>query len=338
MNEDIFTLRTVLTVTLIVILSACGGSKQEVKIVGPAMPEPTKVIFDTDMGPDYDDVGALALLHALADKNEAEILATIASNKDSLVAPVIDLINTFFKRPDLPIGVPRSAGVDIGSAIGWPAYILDKYPHDIKKNADALDALSLYRKILSKQKSKSVTIVTVGFLTNMADLLKSKPDVYSELNGIELVQQKVNRLVVMGGQFPAGREFNFYMDSVATQFVTKNWPTTVIYSGFEIGDNILTGDELIKKNFINNPIKDIYAYALEKEAASARMSWDQTAVLTAVRGNLNYFDIQSGTIEVDNHGDNAWNDSIASKQLYLVKKMPFAQVEDTIEKYMDYQP
>lgn len=37
--------------------------------------EPVKIIFDTDLGPDYDDVGALAFLHAMADSGKAEILA-----------------------------------------------------------------------------------------------------------------------------------------------------------------------------------------------------------------------------------------------------------------------
>ena len=36
-------------------------------------PEVQNVIFDTDMAPDYDDVGALAVLHALADSGEARI-------------------------------------------------------------------------------------------------------------------------------------------------------------------------------------------------------------------------------------------------------------------------
>ena len=60
-----------------------------------------KIIFDTDLGPDYDDVGALAFLHAMADSGKAEILATISSNKHELVAPSIEIINTYFKRPEL---------------------------------------------------------------------------------------------------------------------------------------------------------------------------------------------------------------------------------------------
>jgi hypothetical protein len=43
--------------------------------------KPIAVIFDTDMGPDYDDVGAIALLHAFADSGSVNILATMASTK-----------------------------------------------------------------------------------------------------------------------------------------------------------------------------------------------------------------------------------------------------------------
>ncbi|MDQ6762361.1 MAG: nucleoside hydrolase, partial [Bacteroidota bacterium] len=34
--------------------------------------KPVSIIFDTDIAPDYDDVGAMALLHAFADMGEAK--------------------------------------------------------------------------------------------------------------------------------------------------------------------------------------------------------------------------------------------------------------------------
>ena len=36
---------------------------------------PVKILFDTDMTTDCDDAGAMAVLHALADRGECEILA-----------------------------------------------------------------------------------------------------------------------------------------------------------------------------------------------------------------------------------------------------------------------
>ena len=57
---------------------------------------PARIIFDSDMGPDYDDVGAITILHALADKGEAKILATMASTKYDGVAGVLNIFNTYF--------------------------------------------------------------------------------------------------------------------------------------------------------------------------------------------------------------------------------------------------
>ena len=108
---------------LIVIISGC--SNQTTKQTDKAV----KIIFDTDLGPDYDDVGALAFLHAMADSGKAEILATVSSNKHELVAPAIDVINTYFNRPGLEIGAPKSAGANMGSSQHWADSIVAKYPH-----------------------------------------------------------------------------------------------------------------------------------------------------------------------------------------------------------------
>lgn len=39
--------------------------------------KPVPVILDTDMGPDCDDTGALAILHALAKQEESDILGVM---------------------------------------------------------------------------------------------------------------------------------------------------------------------------------------------------------------------------------------------------------------------
>ncbi|MCU0457423.1 MAG: nucleoside hydrolase, partial [Bacteroidales bacterium] len=183
-----------------------------------------KIIFDTDLGPDYDDVGALAFLHAMADSGKAEILATISSNKHELVAPSIDVINTYFGRPDLETGAPKGPGASMGSGQHWADSIVVKYPHSVRSTSEAPDAVRVYREILSGQPDKSVTIVTVGFLTNLSALLKSGPDEFSPMNGTELAASKVKLLVSMAGGFPRGREFNIFIDSTASKHVFENWP------------------------------------------------------------------------------------------------------------------
>src|SRR5207249_1436505 len=78
----------------------------------PAAPGPVDVIFDTDMALDVDDVGALALLHALSDRKECRILAVGVSESarayDGLwAAAMADVIDTYYGRPEIPVGVYR---------------------------------------------------------------------------------------------------------------------------------------------------------------------------------------------------------------------------------------
>ena len=85
--------------------------------------------------------------------------------------------------------------------------------------------------------------MTVGFFTNLKDLLESGPDADSPLSGKELVAAKVKRLVSMAGYFPEGKEFNVMMDAPASQYVFENWPTPIVLSGFDIGEKIITGKQ-----------------------------------------------------------------------------------------------
>ncbi|HRT48580.1 MAG TPA: nucleoside hydrolase [Bacteroidales bacterium] len=299
-----------------------------------------KIIFDTDLGPDYDDVGALAFLHAMADSGRAEILATVTSNKHPLVAPCINIINTYFGRPELPVGAPKTDGVSLSAWQHWPDSLVARYPHTVKSTNDAPDAVYVYRKILSSEPDSSVTIVTVGFLTNIANLLKSQPDSLSPLDGRELVAKKVKRLVSMAGRFPEGKEFNIHMDSTSSEYVFNEWPGEIIFSGFEIGSKIFTGVRLINSDIKNSPVKDVYRISipLSEEDKNGRMSWDQTAVLIAVYGTDGFFDTKRGNIIINSDGSNSWEDNPEGKHMHVVMKMPVPEITRFIEDRMMHQP
>ena len=152
----------------------CARSQSEF----PAPRYPLHVIFDTDFGPDYDDVGAITLLHGFADSGYIRILATMASSKHKNAAAAINVFNTYFNRPEIPIGIVRGNAVVLGDKQHWTDSVINRYPHKIRSNDDAEDALELYRKIIASQPDHSVTMITVGFLTNLANLLESGPDKY----------------------------------------------------------------------------------------------------------------------------------------------------------------
>jgi inosine-uridine nucleoside N-ribohydrolase len=321
-------------ILIIAALSGCTGNKT----VQPALP--VKIIFDSDLGPDYDDVGALAFLHAMADSGKAEILATLSSNKHELVAPSIEVINTWFGRPGLPLGAPKSPGVNINSPYHWADTLVARYSHTVKSTDDVRDAVEVYRKILSAQPDSSVTIVTVGFLTNLSNLLKSEPDNISPLTGRDLVSKKVGMLVSMAGRFPEGKEFNVYLDSTASAFVFTNWPGKITFTGWEIGSKILTGLRLIKSDITNSPVKDVFSISIpmSEEDRNGRMSWDETAVLIGVCGTDGFFDTVRGQIIVNTDGSNTWENNPSGNQQYVIQKMPVSEMSRFIEDRMMHQP
>ncbi len=306
----------------------------------PATQDAAKIIFDSDFGPDYDDVGALAFLHALADSGRAEVLATLSCNRNELVGPGIEVVNTYFGRADLPLGAPKSAAVDLGSWQHWLDTLVTNYPHKVDKTSDLPDAVKVYRRVLFAQPDTSVTIVTVGFLTNMANLLRSQPDDDCPLNGTDLVSRKVKKLVSMAGRFPEGKEFNVHMDSTASSYVFKNWPTPVIFTGFEIGWEIRTGLRLIRMEAQNNPVKDVFSICIPmaEEDKNGRMSWDETAVLIAVYGTKGFFTSVPGEITINPDGSNGWNNKANGKHIYVVQEMPVDQMSRFIEDRMMHMP
>jgi inosine-uridine nucleoside N-ribohydrolase len=182
--------------------------------------------------------------------------------------------------------------------------------------------------------------VTVGFLTNLSNLLQSQPDSLSSLEGTELVSKKVKRLVSMAGRFPAGKEFNIHMDSTAAEYVFNEWPGEIIFTGFEIGWEIRTGLGLINSNIVNSPVKDVFRISipLSEEDKYGRMSWDETAVLIAVYGTVGFFDTRRGNIIVQSDGSNSWQEDPTGLQLYVIQKMPVNDMSRFIEKRMMHVP
>lgn len=302
----------------------------------------TKIIFDTDMGPDYDDIGAIAMLHALADNKECEILACIASDAHPLIAPTIDLYNRYFNKSNIPVGEAVKTAPNFLPKNNWNQKVLKKYPQYTVKDKHYPSAIEVYRKTLANAKDNSVTIVTVGFLSNLEVLLKSPADKYSNLTGLELIDRKVKKLVTMAGVFPSGSEFNINKDPLPAQYVFDNWPTKILFSGFEIGKDIHTGQNLSESNDESSPVAWGYKYNGEtyKDFESkTRQSWDQTAVLVSIRDPEKYFYVLGpGEFSVDKNGHNFWNPKSGKDHYFLAHKYPYSYLEKVIDELMEHQP
>lgn len=289
------------------------------------------VIFDTDMWGDIDDMLALAMLHALHDRGEINLLAVTSSTEEPWCASYIELINTFYGHPEIPVGMVRN-GVTAEAtmrkinpdfsptaprALNYTQAIAERrnsdgspvYPQRLGGRSEVPDALALLRKTLAAQPDNGVVLIQVGFSTNLAHLLKSSADANSPLDGITLVKKKVRLLSVMAGNFgetqfdgkksPKGTpEFNLILDVPSAQEVFSKWPTPVVASGFEIGLAILYPGTSVDHDYsyvANHPIADTYRYFCKEnklpKCPHEHATFDLTSVLYAARPDRNYFSL-----------------------------------------------
>jgi hypothetical protein len=294
---------------------------------------PVNVILDTDIGPDCDDVAAVALLHGLANRGEARLLAMMCCISSEWGAPCLDALNTYYGRPGIPVGTLKEPGFHDGKS--YNQEVARHLPHALASGKDAPDAVALYRSVLAKQPDGSVVVVAVGPLKNLANLLASGPDAASPLGGRDLVARKVSRLVCMGGRYPSGKEWNFEQDGAAAKRVAGEWPTEILFSGSEIGGGLCTGRRVALEAPEHNPLTLAFAHYPDVGFGGDRLSWDPTACLSAVRGaGDSWKTVSGGTNVVEANGANAWKEAPGGRHAYLAQKMAAGALEDAMEDLM----
>ncbi|MEC5125745.1 nucleoside hydrolase [Verrucomicrobiales bacterium BCK34] len=289
--------------------------------------EPVKLIFDTDMANDCDDAGALAVLNALADKGEVAILA-ITTNRNcpgNASGAAADAINTWYGRPDIPIGSDKDA-----AKVSWKApssftpTLHKDFPNDSPTDDQLPDALDVYREALSSQPDKSVVICSVGALSNLEDLWRAEPD---------LVKAKVKELFIMGGGFPRTMkgETNIKLDPAAAVTITNEWPTPIVWQGYEVGAAMSNGAEL-QSAPETNPVRRAYElrpFHENKAITFGKPNHDLATVLLAVRGiEDQYWSVgKPGRVVVDSDGNTRWETDYPKKHRYVRIKGHVSKLE-----------
>jgi len=290
---------------------------------------PVKVIFETDMGNDIDDALALDMLYKYQDIRLVGILLISSNKANEYTIPFLDIMNNFYGYPDIPLATVKKDAVKEGKNISYVEVVStfdkksDSFRQTLKATDSVTEAVQKYREILSKEEDNSIVIISVGFLTNLKQLLCSPPDKYSNLNGKDLVSKKVKLLSIMGGDFRQGMpkgEFNIRFDIPAAQYVFKNWPTEMIVSTWEVGAGIIfPGGDIIGKINYKTPHPLVIAYENYLPMPYNRETWDLTSVLIGVEPVLEYFDLsQSGNISVDNKGVTSFSSSKKGNCKYLI--------------------
>ncbi len=308
---------------------------------------PVNLILDTDIGGDCDDACALALIHALCDRGEANLLAVTHCFTGPSYAGCIDAINTYCGHPDIPVGIfsPEAPLVKTGNDI-YASQLKNKFPNAYQQDQLPEDSLRLIRRILAENK-EPVTLIAIGTMYTMARLLESEPDEYSPLSGVELVKEKVERAVIMGGRFHetwpqpyvlcdgyvVDAEFNIIGDIPAAQTLCRLWPVELVFCSYEIGWDIITGKPMLQNGKDDNPMRLAYEIVTN---GNGRESWDLATVLYAVRPHAqNWQPHAMGRITVDDRGITRWETAENGQHTYLLVKRDPQEIRKEIDDLLD---
>lgn len=271
------------------------------------------IILDTDIGPDCDDAGALGLLHILSRKIVINILAITHCTSSPYGCGCIDAINHAFGKKDIPIGtLEKSEFLDATDYYKYNKFISENYPNRFAGGTKPASALETLKNALSSADDKSVVVVSIGPLTNLADLVNDQ-------HGKVLIKEKVKSLVSMAGCFEEQSknvpysEWNVEMDIKAAQDVVEKWESDIVFTPFETGVDIVTGvtwGTMSEKH----PVRKAY----ELYSPNGRSSWDLTAVWYAVMGTEPHFSISSsGDIIIKDDGKSEFTPSPTGRFRYI---------------------
>lgn len=296
-------LLTVFMVVALIMFASCSKNKNSE--VSPTVP---LVIFDTDIASSADDLFALAMLYRYEEQGRCRLLGVVVDREGEQNARFADVMATYYGRGDVPLALVRH-GID--SPKVWIDYAhvaatTDEngqplFGHTIGDYTQLPDGWQLYRRLLVSQPDHSVSIVSVGFVTCLAQLLESEGDEYSPLTGIELVRRKVKCLYLQGGVFGDAEEgdFNFSQGMAFAETFFRLWPQEVdmVFSPMEVGQGVEYRPEQVVADIAwtdVHPIKQVY---LQCNCNTGQKMWDPMVVIQAVEGDTAFSLSERGTVQ-----------------------------------------
>lgn len=310
---------------------------------------PTPIIIDTDIAGDTDDVLAMRTASYFESIGAVRIVMACCTFNSIYSYRGLNALFEYDGTMGVPISLLRS---NYSQSYGRYLDVLISYPHTAVTPPTIYGATA-YRKVLPTLTKKCV-IVCLGPLTNISNLLNSGPDEYSGLTGRELVQAKVEKLVIMGGAYPnsvtamngagaevdgvvvPGAEWNFAGDIPATANVIENCPVPMVFCGWEIGQNVPCGGSISDKL----PVNDIMIAAMFKhggasEVRDGRHGWDPITMAAACLGDGQKmgFELVRGTVLYNStNSTNTFSEDAYGQHYYLKRKYD----DDYYKIYMNH--
>lgn len=281
----------------------CGCKTQTVATQPPVVevqkPQPVNMILDADFGSSTDDLFALMMLHHYIDDGLVDLKGIVVDREGEKNAGLVDIFNTYYGHPDIPIGLERNGVKNPRCFIPYNGIcdLKDAQGNALfKRSVDTSkcpEGYKLYRQLLSQAEDKSIVVVAIGFATTLSQLMLSGADEFSTLSGLELFEQKVKSVYIQSGRFELGDSLSGYnMRAASKQSAVfyDRLPKSVdiVMSPSNVGDkmNYLPQDVLADLSYTDyNPIKAVYAnYTCD----TGQRMWDTNCLVNAVLGDEQY--------------------------------------------------
>ena len=274
--------------------------------------ERATIIFDTDIISSTDDLVALCALYKYMDEGKCDVIGVVVDREGEVNAACVDVFNTYYGHPEIPIGLVRNGIKDAKVFIDYSGVVNWKdadggplFPRSIEDYSTLPEGWELYRSLLQSAPDKSVTIVSVGFVTALAQLLTSE-------GGQRLVADKVKALYIMGGRFNGGKpDYNFAQGLEFAHTFFSLWPenTPVVFSPSEVGAGIYYSKQQLLDDFSGkglNPLNEIYQRYDEDKT---QKMWDPLTVIQAVEGDYLFSLSEWGYVILDDEGNTSFTAS-----------------------------
>ena len=333
MKKQLFT--AILTICSAMVLTSCSNDDdsagQQSEYAGMPL-----IIYDTDIGSSTDDLFALEMLYRYEDEGRCRLLGVMVDREGEQNAAFADVMNTYFGHGDVPIGLIRDGIKEPKVWIDY-AHVADTkdgegqpiFSRSIADYSSLPDGWQLYRRLLAAQPDRSVSIVSVGFVTCLAQLLASGADAYSSLSGVELVRRKVKCIYLQGGVFGEAVEpdFNFAQGITFAKFAQgitfaktffQLWPQEVdiVFSPMEAGQDVeYTPEQVIADVSWTDahPIKQVY---MQCDCHTGQRMWDVMPVVQAVEGDALFSLSGRGTVTFTDKAETIFTSSATGNCRY----------------------
>ena len=285
-----------------------------------------KIIVDTDLGYDVDDVSALAVVDILHNQGLAELCAVTHCVSEEKAGDAVAWINDFY-GVEVPIGLAKDR---------YDANALKKFIQKIPipKKGGYPCAVSVLKKVLSESEDKSIILLCIGQLNNLQALLKDEA-------GRALAYKKIQEIVVMGGYFSPYEdfyeyggtkwkgEFNIISDLLSAKAVVECEDLPLSFVDFQQGVDVEL--DVDKMDFDKkHPIDIVY----RKAGWCKRPSWDIVASFYACGGFEEIFKIsRKGKVSIDENGKTTFEFGTGAHCLVRLKNNDSRAMQEIIENF-----